>query len=397
MNAKHKILPAVCCIALMSSCASNQSTSSAAPWSVKPAVAGKSGSEKPEALYQLGRYYQGQNRFTEAINAYAKALKADPGFAEANNGLGVIYSRQGKYAEAIEVFKTAIKSAPKSAHLYSNMGYAYYLQGQYAESVKALEYAAKLDPANKRALNNLGLAYAKAGNTLGSALAFSDAMSAEHQKNNEQTSAAESAQAAPAMPAAHVTVLKTPPQPDAETLALPKDRGLIKSADAAKLVLPVDESRAKLVQVAPNVSELQIKPEYTAPAQLAALEQDPELKSLRLEVANGNGVRGAAGKVGRFLREQGYATARLTNQKPYKTQTTQIQYRAGYEQQAQQLQAELLVAPALNTPALVQRNDLRTNVRVVLGKDMVTHLAYYEHKTQSLQLAESMVNAKQFY
>ena len=392
MNTKHKILPAVCCIALMSSCASNQSTSSAAPWSVKPAVASKSGSEKPEALYQLGRYYQGQNRFTEAINAYSKALKAEPGFAEANNGLGVIYSRQGKYAEAIEAFKAAIKSTPKAAHLYSNMGYAYYLHGQYVESVKALQQATALDPTNKRALNNLGLAYAKAGNTLGSALAFSDAISAEHQKNRVQTSATESAQAGPALAAVDVTVLKTTAQPEAETLALPKDRGLIKSADADKLVLPVVESRAKLVQVAPNVSELQIKPEYSTPAQLAAIEQDPELKALRLEVANGNGVRGAAGKVGRFLREQGYATARLTNQKPFKTQNTQIQYRAGYEQQAQRLQAELLDAPTL-----VQRNDLRTNVRVVLGKDIVTQMAYYEHKEQALQMAENSLKAKQLY
>ena len=391
MNAKHKILPAVCCIALMSSCASNQSTTSAAPWSVKPAVASKKGSEKPEAMYQLGRYYQGQNRFTEAINAYSKALKADSGYAEANNGLGVIYSRQGKYAEAIEAFKAAIKSTPKAAHLYSNLGYAYYLQGQYAESVKALQQATALDPNNKRALNNLGLAYAKAGNTLGSALAFSDAISADQRENSKQTSTNESAKAIPAMAAVDVTVLKTTAQPEAETLALPKDRGLIKSVDADKLVLPTVESRAKLVQVAPNVSELQIKPEYNQSAQLAAVEQGAEFRNVKLEVANGNGVRGAAGKVGRFLREQGYATARLTNQKPFKTQTTQIQYRAGYEQQAQQLQTQLL-----DSPALVQRNDLRTNVRVVLGKDMVTQLAYYEQKAQALQLAESMPKAKQF-
>lgn len=393
MNAKHKILPAVCCIALMSSCASNQNTSSAAPWSIKPAVTAKNGSEKPDALYQLGRYYQGQNRFSEAINAYTKALKIDPAFAEANNGLGVIYSRQGKYAEAIEAFKTAIKSAPKDAHLYSNMGYAYYLQGQYAESIKFLEYAAKLDPANKRALNNLGLAYAKAGNTLGSALAFSDAISADQQKNSVQASVAESAQAAPAVAAADVTILKTTAQLEADMLAIPKDRGVIKTTEVSKLVLSEVESRAKLVQVAPNVSELQIRSQPDESLQYASVQQDaPELRSLKLEVSNGNGVTGAAGKVGRFLHEQGYVATRLTNQKPYKVQTTQIQYRAGYEQQAQLLQAELL-----NAPALVERNDLRMNVRLVLGKDMVSQLAYYEHKTQALQMAENSIKVKQIY
>ncbi len=391
MNAKHKILPAVCCIALMSSCASNQSAGSAALWSVKPTAVAKNGSAKPEAMYQLGRYYQGQNRFDEAINAYSKALKADPGFAEANNGLGVIYSRQGKYLEAIGAFQAAIKSAPKAAHLYSNMGYAYYLHGQYAESVKALEQATALDPNNKRALNNLGLAYAKAGNTLGSALAFSDAISTEDGKSNKLI--AEVAALAPAAVIAtpvEVTTLKPNVQADAEILAIPKDRGVIKSAQSPKLVLPTVESRAKLVQLASNVSELQIRPESAESMQLVSGEGALELKNLRLEVANGNGVRGAAGKVGRFLHEQGYAAARLTNQKPYKTQTTQIQYRAGYEQQAQLLQAELLDAPAL-----VERNDLRANVRVVLGKDMVTQLAYYERKAQEVHLAENTVKVKQ--
>lgn len=393
MNAKQKILPAVCCIALMSSCASNQSAGSAALWSVKSTAVAKNGSAKPEAMYQLGRYYQGQNRFDEAINAYSKALKADPGFAEANNGLGVIYSRQGKYLEAIGAFQAAIKSAPKAAHLYSNMGYAYYLHGQYAESVRALEHATALDPNNKRALNNLGLAYAKAGNTLGSALAFSDAISAEEvKKNTVITEVAPPAQTVVTATAAEVTMLKPNVEPDAETLAIPKDRGVIKLAETSKLVLPKVESRAKLVQVAPNISELQIRPQYAEPAQAAVVENTHEFSSLRLEVANGNGVRGAAGKIGRFLRGQGYAAARLTNHKPYKTQTTQIQYRAGYEQQAQQLQAELLDAPAL-----VERNDLRTNVRVVLGKDMVIHLAYYERKAQAVQLAENTVKVKQLH
>lgn len=392
MNAKHKILPAVCCIALMSSCASNQSTSSAAPWSVKPAVASKNGSEKPEALYQLGRYYQGQNRFTEAINAYAKALKADPGFAEANNGLGVIYSRQGKYLEAIGAFQTAIQNAPKAAHLYSNMGYAYYLNGQYAESVRALEKATALDPANKRALNNLGLAYAKAGNTTQSALAFSEAIVVNEKSNKASVEANVPAQNVNVTTLAAMQVEKPDAKPEVENLAIPKDRGVIRSANVESLVLPIVESRAKLVTVAPNVSELQIRPELADSVQIASVEHPPELKNMLLEVANGNGVRGAAGKVGRFLRDQGYATARLTNQKPYKTQTTQIQYRAGYEQQAKHLQAEMLDAPKL-----VQRNDLRANVRVVLGKDIVKQLAYYERSPQALQLAANLREIKPLF
>ncbi|WP_081987123.1 LytR C-terminal domain-containing protein [Methylotenera sp. G11] len=396
MNAKHKILPAVCCIALMTSCASNQSTS-AVPWTIKSTAVTRSSGDKPEAMYQLGRYYQGQNRFDEAINAYMKALNADAGFVEARNGLGVVYSRQGKYREAIEAFRLAIKQAPKAAHLYSNMGYAYYLQGQYAESVKALQQATALDPNNQRALNNLGQAYAKAGNTTQAALAFSEAISVE--KTTQQ--AAEAAVPVPApsappsvtyiaaaatpAPAADSSAVSTAAAPqDVQVLAIPKDRGVIRTADTAPLVVPAIESRAKLVQLAPHVSELQISPQSAETVQVAAVEAEQNMQQIRLEVANGNGVNGAAGKVSRFLREQGYMATRLTNKKPYRTLTTQIHYRPGYEAQALLLQSKLLDAPKL-----VERRDIRANVnvRVVLGRDMVTQLAHYESRTKATQLA----------
>ena len=393
MNAKHKIIPAVCCIALMSSCASNQSTS-AAPWTIKPTAVTKSSGDKPEAMYQLGRYYQGQNRFDEAANAYMKALNADAGFVEARNGLGVVYSRQGKYREAIEAFQLAIEQAPKAAHLYSNMGYAYYLQGQYAASVKALQQATALDPNNQRALNNLGQAYAKAGNTTQAALAFSEAISVDKASQSAVShSVAEAAMPVQSAPSAVTNIAAAPaidsraaaitPQ-DAQVLAIPKDRGIIRTADTAPLVVPALESRARLVQLAPHVSELQLRPQSTETIQVASVENMQDLQQIRLEVSNGNGVSGAAGKVSRFLRGQGFTAARLTNKKPYRTQATQIHYRPGYEAQAMLLQSKLLDAPKL-----VERDDIRPNVsvRIVLGRDMVTQLAHYEYQAKAMQLA----------
>lgn len=385
MNAKHKILPAVCCIALMSACATNQSSGSAAQWTIKPTALTKNSNLKPEAMYQLGRYYQGQNRFDEAVNAYQKALNADAAYVEAYNGIGVVYSRQGKYTEAIAAFQSAIKLAPKAAHLYSNMGYAYYLQGRYAESVQALQQATALDPNNQRALNNLGQAYAKAGNTLQSALAYSDAIGAEKPVSN---AAAEAAPVAPVV-TSNVTVLAVAkPQAvsadDAQKLATPKDSGVIRATSQTPQAIQVVESRAALVSLAPHVSELQLRPQSAEPVQQAADENVQHLQKVRIEVANGNGVTGAAGKVSKYLRVQGYGAPRLSNKKPYNTQTTQIHYRSGYEAEAQLLQSRLL-----DSPQLVERSDLRANVsvRVVLGKDMVMQLAQYDTQTKMLQLA----------
>lgn len=392
MKSKQKILPAVCCIALLSACASNQ-TASLAPWTITPTTTTSHGSNSVDAMYKMGRYYQGQNRYDLAISAYQKALATDNSFVEARNGLGVIYSRQGKYREAIEAFQVAVQQSPKAAHLYSNMGYAYYLQGQYAASVTALEQATLLDPTNLRALNNLGLAYAKAGNKGESVQAFAQAANATTTTPGAVAEVANPVQGKLQMAdktadivAVLPTALNVQPelqpqsQPEAQMLTLPKDRGVIRSAPNAIAVM---DSRVQLVELSANVSELRMQPYSAEPVQAAATDA-ADLKKLKIEVANGNGATGAARKVGRFLGNLGYPTARLTNQKPFKVRMTQIQYREGYQAEAQLLQASLP-----DTHALVQRDDIRTGVgvRLVLGKDMVTQLAHYEYKAKKTYLA----------
>ncbi len=395
MKTRRKILPAVCCIALLTACAANHKAV-VAPLTITPMVA-KNSSDNPGSMYQMGRYYQGQNRFDQAISAYEKALAADSHFVEARNGLGVIYSRQGKYREAIEAFQTAIQQAPKAAHLYSNMGYAYYLQGHYAESVAALKQATVLDPTNQRALNNLGVAYAKAGSKDESALAFSQAVNVSESlvtKPASESTVVRSAVASTASNASsdndsskvqpavqNATVLN----PELQALAISKDSSVIKPASNVTTVAHVD-SRMQLVQLAPNVFELRVR-QYSdvKPMQTALAVDDPyNPKKSRVEVANGNGVAGMAGKVGQFLRNQGYPTARLTNQKPFQVRVTQIQYRDGHQAEAQLLQASLPEAPEL-----VQRNDLRADVgvRLVLGKDIVTQLAHSDGGWQKFRLA----------
>ncbi|MDO9051463.1 MAG: LytR C-terminal domain-containing protein [Methylotenera sp.] len=401
MKSKQKILPAVCCIALLSACASNQQAV-VAPLTITPMIA-KNSSDNPKAMYQIGRYYQGQNRFDQAIKAYENALAVDSSFVEARNGLGVIYSRQGKYREAIEAFQIAIQQAPKAAHLYSNMGYAYYLQGRYVESVAALKQAAALDPTNQRALNNLGLAYAKTGGKSESAQAFTQAVNVsvvtavESQSITRDTVAAPLQNALPlpvevasvnaeknVMPVSKLVMQMSEVQkPEIQMLALPNDRGGIRPASTT-ITIPVVDSRVKLVQVAPNVYELHAKQYNVEPVQVAIVADIPSTAKLRVEVANGNGLAGMAGKVGQFLRHQGYPAARLTNQKPFQVRVTQIQYREGHQAEAQLLQSSLPEAPEL-----VRSHSLRADVsvRLVLGKDMAPHLAHFDGKWQKLQLA----------
>ena len=76
-----------------------------------------------QALYQTGRYFQGQGRYEQAIAAYSQVLKADPDHVDAHNALGVIYSQQGRPELAEQQFRAALEIAPDTARVHNNLGY----------------------------------------------------------------------------------------------------------------------------------------------------------------------------------------------------------------------------------------------------------------------------------
>lgn len=328
-----RILPLLCA-AYLAGCATNQQMngSSEAPLSIAPSV--RTGNTA-DSMYQLGRYYQGQNRYEKAIEAYRKALNLDENLAEANNGLGVVYSRLGKLEEAVGEFNTALQKSPKASHIYNNLGYAYYLQGQDDQSISAYKQALALNPGNQRAQANLNLVYKKTGNV--DATLQVDASKSE---NGSAVAVAEST--AKQTESSHQ--LK-------ERHSLQEDSGVIVRAS---------DSGLKVVEIAPAIFRLE---KQQAPAQPMAKNH----AKVKIEVANGNGVSGMARRVGAFLRSAGFAAARFTNQQPFNIKKSEVQYRTGYRDEAEKLGATID-----GDPKLILRNDLRAdiNIRVLLGNDM---------------------------
>jgi hypothetical protein len=58
MKNRQKILPAVCCIALLSACASNRPVKEVL-WSITPITTTSNVNNSSDAMYKMGRYYQG--------------------------------------------------------------------------------------------------------------------------------------------------------------------------------------------------------------------------------------------------------------------------------------------------------------------------------------------------
>lgn len=271
---------------------------------VMPVSSARHGAGHGEANYALGRYYQGQRRYDDAIRAYREVLEAEPDHADAHNALGVIYANQRRYELAEWEIRTALRLRPDAAYVHNNLGYALLLQGRFAEAVSAFGKALFLEPGQPRAADNLKAAQARlaertAGAEPGLNLRFSEMLAA-----------------------------------------------VIGGGDGA-----------------------------------------PPPSAVRLEIANGNGVTGLARQISAQLREAGYGAVRFTNQKPFDQERTEIQFRPGFQRQAQGLQAALAGRGVLaRSDSLAQ--DI--HLRVVLGRDLTAAPATEARGGEPLRLATRM-------
>ncbi|WP_151898828.1 LytR C-terminal domain-containing protein [Nitrosospira lacus] len=324
------------CVSVMGGCALYQSSDKQA-LSIKPVMDVKHATGGAEAMYWLGRYYQGKMNYTEAAAAYEKALAADPAHAEAHNGLGVSYSLLGRHELALQHFRKAIELLPMAAHLHNNLGYAHFARGQESEAVAAFEQALRLDPENRQARSNLAAAYEKA------------------ELHDE---------------AAMLRMAR--PEPTA-------------APDTFSATIPAAPSR--LVQVTPNVFELRMTDADSMTALRTgrstgktAVSQDAgnlDSKDVRIEVSNGNGMSGMAAQVSGFLQRSGFAKARLTDRPPYQQVQTEIHYRPGNSVLAGQI-SQMMPKQA----PVVESYNLRreVQVRVLLGKDFAREAAYFDNR-----------------
>lgn len=288
-----------------------------AGWKVEPVLQVRHSAAAAEAYYRMGRYYEGMQRWSDALQAYGKATEADPGNAEAWNALGVAQARAGRLVLAEEQLRRALALAPQRADLRSNLGYVLLLAGRSDESIAELRAALALDAANPVTQDNLRLALDRTNAMLSEAIAAA-----------EPAPAAASAVAAPAAaptpaaaPPASLQVIDTP------TLAAWSDR-------PAAAPLPAERTPA------------------------------------RLEISNGMGKAGAADHLRHWLTGHGIAVQRLSNTKPYTQAATVIQYREGYGDDALRL-ARLLPVEVAMHPVV----GLHGELRVLLGRDWVRAVA----------------------
>lgn len=375
------LLSLLCCVPLLQSCESVPPSKQA--WGFQPLLKVQHANASPAAYYQLGRYYQGQNRSDLAIPAFQQALVLDKNYAEAHNALGSLYAGQRQFDLAIMEFQLALAAAPETAHFYNNLGYAYYLQGRPVEAASALEKAAALKPGDAKITTNLNLALVQKSKAELVQQAFAPAPVRSPTAVAGKIAASPVIETTVAAPA--VAPAKQPATVDAVAASPTPAVPARIVAEPAPVIVPL--------QQAPAPVEPQQVVEPATPTMLAAAppalpkEEPSSVRPARYEVSNGNGVTGMAKRVNRGLLTQGYPAARLTNSKPFRQPVTVVEYRPGYAGVAARLSASLPLKPAIAEKAGLRQS---TDVRLVLGHDVMTRLALVMPRERETQLALGM-------
>ena len=341
-----------------------------------------SADQSAATFYQLGKYHLEHGNLDFARSAYEASITMDGHQLDARNALAALDATQGKLDSAKALLIQIVADFPEVAHPFNNLGYVYYLQSDFEAAQKTLQRAIALDAGNERARNNLNavnIAMARQGNRDTVVLSMT---------LPQTTQASE--------PATVTT--------ETTTMTLARVQGL------AIISPPLEpQTRMEVVEVVPYVFELKLKHANTNNTTTVLADVKPEIpvpaspvaavlanvmttvptsaspaKVSRIEVANGNGVTGMAKRISDVLGRQGISVSRLSNELPYKQQETKIQYRAGFEKTAASLKnalkghAVIVVSPSLSP---------NSDVRLVLGKDAIAHMALIEGFSSDTLLA----------
>lgn len=112
-----------------------------------------------EAFFLMGDGFQKQRKYSEAIDAYQKAISAKPDLYDAYEQLADAYRNENRYKDAIDILRKALRVFPNDGPIYTNLGWYYSLADRFEEAVDASKAGTTLLPNESAAYTNLCRAY----------------------------------------------------------------------------------------------------------------------------------------------------------------------------------------------------------------------------------------------
>ncbi|MGY0195900.1 LytR C-terminal domain-containing protein [Leptothrix sp. BB-4] len=294
----------------------------------------------------------------------SRAMKGEP---EALHVLGVQLAREGQLAEGIAALRLANAKAPGQPRLLNNLGHALKLQGQTEQARSMFEQALLADPTYDYARANLAMLEPASLPTPAEAVAVALEQSPAPALV-DVVAAARPTAAKDATPARDVEALLAI-APTGAGAASPAALSAVREGPALQAVAlapigssgSVDQRVAALAWADAPVAG-SAGGAFDAPQRSAV-----DLKSIRVELVNGNGITGAALALRGWLRERGFQQVRTANAEAYNRPMTQVFYQKGEGRLAREVSRRLPLSTELvELPA----GSMASQVRVVLGHDL---------------------------
>ena len=118
----------------------------------------------PEEVYTvLGRSYQANGQYQEAIFAHQQAVSISPDYFQAWVNLGIAHRLAGDLNKAEESYSRALAIEPNYAELHASLGALYIFRQEPEKAISALDKAISLNNQLAVARANLAVAYAMLG------------------------------------------------------------------------------------------------------------------------------------------------------------------------------------------------------------------------------------------
>jgi tetratricopeptide (TPR) repeat protein len=130
----------------------------------------------PNALNALGHVLAIQNRLTEAVEDYEKAIRLKPNFADAHLNLGAALERLGKKDEAKAHFEEALRLAPASTQAAVHMGELFDEHGEVSAAITRYTELLREDPNNAVTHFKLGRCLALLGHSADAQEQYAEAL-----------------------------------------------------------------------------------------------------------------------------------------------------------------------------------------------------------------------------
>jgi DNA-binding helix-hairpin-helix protein with protein kinase domain/Flp pilus assembly protein TadD len=127
-------------------------------------------------FYDQGIASTKSGRYSEAADAFRRAVTLNPNFAEAHHELGYALFRLKKYDESIAALEKAIRLRPKSTHSYHVLGLAYSASARWNEAIRALRQATANNQNSPTFYFDLGIALKNAEEYPAAVTAFQNAV-----------------------------------------------------------------------------------------------------------------------------------------------------------------------------------------------------------------------------